>query len=148
MSVEGLHSLIELCALVDVPVRTVRFYVQIGLVDRPQGETRAARYTAKHVDQLLQIKKWTAAGVSLERVRELLHGEQAPVPPRPRGPGSIEVCSHVTIRDGLEVVIEPSRAELSPEQVRPFGKGVMAVYEQITKDASPPSSHPTQGEVP
>ena len=148
MSVEGLHSLIELCALVDVPVRTVRFYVQIGLVDRPQGETRAARYTAKHVDQLLQIKKWTAAGVSLERVRELLHGEQAPVPPRPRGPGSIEVCSHVTIRDGLEVVIEPSRAELSPEQVRAFVKGVMAVYEQITKDASPPSSHPTQGEVP
>ena len=55
--------------------------LQIGLVDRPQGETRAARYGSKHLEQLLLIKKWTAAGVSLERIRELLHGAPPPVPP-------------------------------------------------------------------
>ena len=29
----------ELCSLVDLPVRTVRYYVQQGLVDRPEGES-------------------------------------------------------------------------------------------------------------
>ena len=78
------YPLAELCVLADLSPRTVRYYVQIGLVDRPQGETRAARYGTLHLEQLLLIKKWTAAGLSLERIRELLHGEQAPVPPRAR----------------------------------------------------------------
>ena len=65
-----------------LPPRTVRYYVQIGLVDRPQGETRAARYGSTRLEQSLLIKKWTAAGVSLERIRELLHSGQPPVPPR------------------------------------------------------------------
>ena len=133
------YPLTELCVLADLPVRTVRYYVQIGLVDRPEGETRAARYSAHHLEQLLLIKKWTTAGVSLERIRDLLHGEQAPVPPRSRAVGSVEVCSHLTVTDGIEVVIEPSRAGLSPEQVRSFIKGVMAVYTQISGEESVPS---------
>lgn len=124
----AVYSLAELCVLVDMPVRTARYYVQIGLVDRPDGETRAARYSTRHVEQLLQIRKWSAAGVSLERIRELLQGEVAPVPPRPRAPGSVAVCSHLTVADGIEVVIEPGRANLSPEQVRLFVRGVMAAH--------------------
>jgi hypothetical protein len=62
------------------------YYIQLGLVDRPDGETRAARYGPRHVEQLLQVRKWSDAGVSLERIRELLSGEAPPVPPRPRRP--------------------------------------------------------------
>lgn len=127
------YTLNELCVLADVSLRTVRYYVQIGLVDRPEGETRAARYGASHLEQLLLIKKWTAAGVSLDRIRELLLGDEAPVPPRQRVPGTIEVCSHLTVTDGVEVVIEPGRAGMSPEQVRRFVKGVMDLYKDITK---------------
>ena len=104
----------------------------MGLVDRPQGETRAARYGAVHLEQLLLIKKWTAAGLSLERIRELLQGEQAPVPPRARAIGSVEVRSHLMVADGVDLVIEPGRAGLSPEQVRQFIKGVMAVFAQVS----------------
>lgn len=127
------YTLADLCVLADLPVRTARYYVQVGLVDRPDGETRAARYGAKHLEQLLLIKKWTAAGVSLDRIRELLQGEQAPVPPRhSKTIGSVEVCSHLVVADGVEVVIEPGRACLTPEQVRHFIKGVMAVFAQVT----------------
>jgi DNA-binding transcriptional MerR regulator len=122
------YSLDDLCTLTDITKRTVRYYVQVGLVDRPEGETRAARYGPKHLEQLLLIKKWTAAGVSLDRIRDLLQGEDPPVPSRPRAAGSVEVCSHLTVTDGIEVVIEPGRAGLSPEQVRSFVKGVMAAY--------------------
>jgi len=129
------YPLTDLCVLADLPLRTVRYYIQVGLVDRPEGETRAARYGARHLEQLLLIKKWTAAGVSLERIRELLHGDLAPVPPRPRAAGSVEVCSHLSVVDGIEVVIEPGRAGLSPEQVRRFIKGVMAAYAEISPAA-------------
>lgn len=131
------YPLTDLCVLADLPVRTVRYYMQIGLVDRPEGETRAARYGARHVEQLLLIKKWTAAGVSLDRIRELLQGEQAPVPPRVQAAGSVEVRSHLLVADGIELVIEPGRAGLSPEQVRRLVKGVMAVFAQVSGEKTP-----------
>jgi DNA-binding transcriptional MerR regulator len=113
------YSLDELCALTELPKRTVRYYMQLGLVDRPEGETRAARYGRRHLEQLLEIRKWQRAGLSLERIRELLAepGQAAP-PPRPRGAGTIEVWSHLVLADGVELHVEPSRAGLSPEQVR------------------------------
>ena len=129
------YPLSELCVLVDLPPRTVRYYVQLGLVDRPQGETRAARYGARHLEQLLTIKKWTAAGVALERIRALLHGEPPPVPPRPRALGTVTVCSHLDVADGVEVVIDPGRAGLTPEQVRHFVRGVMAVFAELHGEA-------------
>lgn len=135
------HTLSELCLLTDLTPRTVRYYVQIGLVDRPQGETRAARYSARHLEQLLLIKKWTAGGLSLERIRDLLHGAEAPPPQRPRLPGSVEVCSHILIADGIELVIEPARAGLSPEQVRRLLAGAMALYREIAQP-----DHPAEGE--
>ena len=131
------YTLNELCVLADLPVRTVRYYVQNGLVERPEGETRAARYGARHLEQVLLIKKWTMAGVSLDRIREMLHGEVPPVPARPKKPGSIEVCSHLHIADGLEIIIEPTRAQMTPEQVRQFIRGVMTLYSTVLQ-ASPP----------
>ena len=136
------YPLADLCVLADLTPRTVRYYVQIGLVDRPVGGTRAARYGPQHLEQLLLIKKWTGAGVSLERIRDLLKGEQAPIPPRSKAVGSIEVCSHLLVADGIEVVIEPGRAGLSPEQVRSFIKGVMAVYAQISDGQTNPTQQP------
>ena len=139
-SPETTHSLADLCVLTDLAPRTVRYYVQTGLVNRPEGETRAARYGPLHVEQLLLVKKWTAAGVSLERIRDLLHGGQEPVPPRLRALGSVEVCSHLAVADGIEVVIEPGRAGMTPEQVRHFIKGVMAVYEKVSGGQTTPSA--------
>ena len=126
-------TLDELCALSDLPKRTVRYYVQLGLVDRPIGETRAAYYTSRQLEQLLQIRKWSEAGVSLERIRELLDGAPPPVPPRPRASGTVEVWSHLVVADGIEIALEPSRAGLTPEQAREFFKGVLALHQNITK---------------
>lgn len=125
------YLLSELCALVDLPVRTVRYYVQQGLVDRPEGETRAARYGERQLEQLQLIKKWTSAGLSLDRVRELLQGEEPGAPERVKRRGSLEVVSRLTIDDGVELVIEPSRAGLTPEQVRTFSREVMRLYDEV-----------------
>ena len=129
------HTIDELSTLVELPLRTVRYYIQLGLVDRPIGEKKAAYYTAAHVDQLLTIRKWQNAGLSLERIREILVSPEAGLlpPPRPRGAGTVEVWSHLVVADGLEITLEPGRAGLSSEDVRALFRGVTALYEQIKK---------------
>lgn len=105
----------ELCTLTGVARRTVRFYTQKGLLDPPEGERRGARYTHRHLEQLLLIRKWQAAGVSLERIGRLLRGEEGGLPSAPE-PGTVEVWSRVILRPGLEVHLEPGRLRLTPEQ--------------------------------
>jgi DNA-binding transcriptional MerR regulator len=126
-------SIDQICALADVPVRTLRFYIQKGLVDRPEGERRTAHYTARHLEQLLTIKKWIGAGLSLDRISELQAGSTVELPPLRRRPGDLRVRSHLYLNEGLEIVLDPELAELSPEQVRAFANGVMALYAQIKK---------------
>ena len=126
-------SLDELTTLAGLPRRTVRYYIQQGLVDRPAGGgTRAAYYTPRHLEQLLTIGKWSQAGLSLDRIRELLRGEAPPLPPPPRG--TVEVRSHLLISEGVELVIEPGRAGLTPEQVRRLFREVLQRFESITSE--------------
>ena len=113
----------------------MRYYIQLGLVDRPIGEKKAAYYTAVHVDQLLTIRKWQNAGLSLDRIREILATPDTGLlpPPRPRGAGTVEVWSHLVIADGLEITLEPGRAGLNSDEVRALFRGVTTLYEQIKK---------------
>ncbi len=124
-------TLDDLCTLTDFSKRTVRYYMQLGLVDRPIGETRAAHYLEGHLQQLLRLKKLTDAGVSLERVRDVLTGGDEPVPARAKKPGSIEVKSHLFVTQGIELQISPDEAGLSPDQVRALVKAVMAAAQQV-----------------
>ena len=125
------HTLDDLCALTGLPRRTVRYYVQLGLVDRPEGETRAARYGPRQLDQLLSIRKWIVEGLSLDRIRGLLQGEPAPVRPLPPQPGEVSVRSHVAVAPGIELVIDPGLAALTPEQLRAFSRAVIGLIDAL-----------------
>ena len=128
-------SLDDLCSLVDIPKRTVRFYIQNDLVDRPEGSKRGSFYERRHLDQLLEIQKWQKAGLSLERIRELLAGREGegPLPPiHRRKPGDVEVWSHMVIRDGIELIVEPQQADLTPTQIRKLSRGVLKLIKEIT----------------
>jgi DNA-binding transcriptional MerR regulator len=133
-------SIDELAALTGLTARTVRYYIQQELVSRPEGAKRGAYYERRHVEQLLLIRRWTDAGLSLERVRELIAGAPEDPPRRPAAPGSVEVWSRVTLADGLEVHLEPGRAGLSPNQVRSFIRSLAALYRQTRsgENTTPP----------
>ena len=125
-------TLDEISALAELPRRTVRYYIQSGLIDRPQGVGKGAYYTQIHIEQLLLVRKWQLAGLSLERIGELLKQPAAgPLPPTPRRAGTVEVWSHLVISEGVELNLEPSQAGLSPEQTRDFFQAVTHAYEQI-----------------
>ncbi len=126
-------SLDELATLAALPKRTVRYYIQMGLLDRPVGETRGAHYLPSHLDALLRIRQLTEAGISLERVREVLRGDPPAVPPRARQPGSVEVRSHIWIAPGLELQVSPEQAAATPEDIRKLAQAVTAAWQRITE---------------
>ena len=137
-SKQKIFSLDELCILVEMNKRKIRFYIQKGLVDRPEGTGKGASYSHRHLEQLLTVRKWKEAGVSLERIQELRCDEnkgaeagRAIPPPRPKKSGSIEVWSHLHIVDGLELHIEPQRSGLTPEQARALCRAVVEQYKKI-----------------
>lgn len=127
-------SIDELSTLAGLTARTVRYYIQHGLVNRPEGAKRGAYYVQRHVEQLLLIRRWTEAGLSLDRIRELIAGAPQDPPRRAAPPGSVEVWSRMTLADGVELHLEPGRAGLSPEQVRALLRGVTALYRQLRSE--------------
>ena len=137
-------TLDDLASLTGTTARTVRFYIQQALVSRPEGAKRGAFYTRRHVEQLLMIRRWTDAGLSLDRIRELVAGAPEDPPPAPARPGTVEVWSRVTLADGLEIHLEPGRAGLSPEQVRALVRGIADAYHAVratpTGDVTPAPS--------
>lgn len=136
MNAPRTFTLDEIAALAELPRRTVRYYIQTGLVDRPVGVGKGAHYTQRHVEQLVLVRKWQLAGLSLQRIGELLRGQDddGPLPPTPRRPGTVEVWSHLVVADGVELAVEPGRAGLAPEQVRAFFRAVSDAYRELEDD--------------
>ncbi len=128
------YSIDELCVITSLPKRTVRYYIQLGLVDRPIGETKAAHYLSKHLDQLLRVKKLTEARVPLDQIRQLIEaGEAEVVSTSRRQPGSLQVKTHLYISPGIELLISAEESGLKPEQMRELLKTVMRETERILK---------------
>ncbi|MBE8166997.1 MAG: MerR family transcriptional regulator [Shewanella sp.] len=138
MKTSNQYSLSELCELVDLTPRTVRFYIQKKLLATPDGTGRAAFYHQLHLEQLLEIKKWQQAGLSLERIKEILEQKvdindvtNLLPPEKPKQIGDIEVCSHIHLVDGLSLQINPSKAKLSSEQIRELASVIVQSYSSI-----------------
>lgn len=124
-------TLEELAALVGLPRRTVRYYIQCGLIERPHGAGKGAYYTQRHLEHLLLLRRWQMAGLSLERIGELLRGADRVPPPAPRRAGTVEVWSHLVVAEGVELALEPGRAGLSPEQTRALFRAVTQAYAEV-----------------
>ena len=123
-------SLQQLSEQADVPVRTIRFYIQKGLLQGPEGEKRGAYYTQAHLSDLLRVRQWQAAGLSLDAIADLLQARTAP-PVSPVRPGAVEVRSHLIVADGLELVVAPERAGLTQAQLRALFKTIQETYAQL-----------------
>ena len=65
----GRFGIEELADLGGVSRRTVRYYVQEGLLPAPLGVGRGRHYDQSHLDRLLQVKAAQEAGHSLDAIR-------------------------------------------------------------------------------
>lgn len=123
-------SLTQLSERAAVPGRTIRFYIQKGLLPGPEGEKRGAYYTDAHLADLLRVKEWRDAGLSLDAIAGLLQAKsEAPI--EPMRPGAVDVRSHLVIADGLELVVAADRARLTQTQLRQLFRTMQDAYASI-----------------
>jgi len=123
-------NLQQLAEQAGVPGRTIRFYIQKGLIPGPEGEKRGAFYTEVHLGELLRIRQWQETGLSLDAIAGLLQAKhEAPI--APARPGAVEVRSHLILADGLELVVSPDRTGLSQSQLRQLFRSVQAAYAEL-----------------
>ncbi|EFL83917.1 transcriptional regulator, MerR family, partial [Burkholderiales bacterium 1_1_47] len=71
VSSKNLLTIDELSQVSGLSKRTIRYYVNGGLLDRPSGETKNARYDASHLEQIRNIKALREKGYTLARIVEL-----------------------------------------------------------------------------
>jgi DNA-binding transcriptional MerR regulator len=67
------YAIGDLADLGGVSRRTVRYYVQEGLLPEPYGVGRGNHYGREHLDQLLKVKSLQEGGRTLEEIRQALH---------------------------------------------------------------------------
>lgn len=72
MSAAVRYAIGELATLGGVSRRTVRYYVQEGLIRPPLGLGRGNHYTPEHLDQLLRVKAMQESGRTLDDIRREL----------------------------------------------------------------------------
>jgi DNA-binding transcriptional MerR regulator len=131
---DKIFNLDKLSALTGLNRRTVRYYIQIGLLSRPIGGGRGAHYTERHLGELLQIKKLTSDGFSLEAVRRIISDLPDPSALRPRPvPGSVTVRSHILLAPGIELQISPEESGLTAEEIRSLIQIVLEAAGRLLK---------------
>ena len=74
---EARYGIAELAALGGVTRRTVRYYVQEGLLPAPLGVGRGQHYGPAHLERLLQVKELQERGRTLSEIRSG-DGESSP----------------------------------------------------------------------
>ncbi|MCL2918270.1 MerR family transcriptional regulator [Shewanella litorisediminis] len=129
---EQQYGINELAGVTGIPVRTIRFYLQKGLLTAPHGAGRGAWYDNHHLEQLIKLQMWQAAGLSLERIGELLKQEAEPMLPllNPK-PGELRVCSHLQLAPGLSLVIDPIAAGLDSDKLRTLAAAMMSTFDTV-----------------
>lgn len=66
-------TLKELVKAAEVSERTVRYYIQEGVLLAPQGSGPASRYSLEHLARLLLVRRFKAALLPLSRIKELFN---------------------------------------------------------------------------
>jgi len=114
--------------------RTIRYYMQQGLVEAPFGARKTPRYTEQHVEQLLQIKKFKAAGLNLTKISEILQKSSE----KPQNPhfeiGSITPVTRISIAPGVSIDIDREKNSLDDNTIRSLTKHIAAYFNAEKED--------------
>lgn len=135
MEQEKHYRIDELSELTGIVERNIRFYIQKGLLDKPEGERRGAYYTNIHLEQLLIIKQLRdEEGLSLEKIKQSLHrasSEDASL--IVDRSGTQRIWQIIIIGEGLTLNNCPELSGLKQEQLESLYQVVQKELEHIER---------------
>mgnify|MGYP006092772557 CR=1 FL=1 len=132
-----MYSLQEISKLADLPARTIRYYIQKGLVDKPDGARKTASYGQLHLEQLMTVKRLSDSGLSLAAIAKVMAGKQPHQLNENDAPllGEVRVKSHIHITCGVELSFDPRLCDLSQTQLRALTQVISDTFVQFEQEA-------------
>lgn len=96
---EPRFSLAELVESTGLSERTIRYYIQQGLVPGARGRGRSSFYTPEHLQRLARVVDLRDRGLSIDEIRE------AVIPDIGQAPRDVETWERVRLHPDLELHI-------------------------------------------
>jgi len=121
------YTIEELCELSGFSRRTVRYYVQQGLLDPPAGRGRGGFYFDSHLEQLLAIKGHQERGLKLSEIQKLT--AEAPSP-------KLEPAREVWVKYPIDVGVEIHVSRDLEERERRKLLKILRISREILKGES------------
>jgi DNA-binding transcriptional MerR regulator len=121
-----MYNIETLAKLSGLTRRTIRYYVQRGLLKPPQGGGRGSYYTDEHLESLKKIQKWSEQGVPLIHMRDMIKGKTSSAQVDMHTGIMTELREKFIPADGIELAFRPG--QLSGDdllQIRAFVKDLM-----------------------
>lgn len=98
-----MYNIEVLAKLSGLTRRTVRYYIQIGLLTPPVGSCRGSYYTDGHLKRLEQIKNWASQGVPLSQMKAIISAENESINPEYECHPMISSWERCEIHEGVEL---------------------------------------------
>jgi DNA-binding transcriptional MerR regulator len=97
------YTIEDLCELTGFSRRTIRYYVQEGLIGPPAGRGRGGFYFDSHLEKLLKIKSLQDKGLRLSAILPVLKRREPPEAPHETV--AREIWVRYPIAEGVEIHI-------------------------------------------
>ena len=130
----------ELAERAGVSRRTVRYYVQRGLLPPPQGLGRGKHYAEAHLNALIRIRELQEEGVPLDEIGARLAGRSNTDRGTPRSttsegaaavrPASATQTTWTRLTMGEDVELHVRGRRLTEEQMRKLARAVRNILEE------------------
>jgi DNA-binding transcriptional MerR regulator len=131
-----MYGLQDISTLTGLSVRTIRYYIQKNLVDKPEGARKTATYGQLHLEQLMTVKRLSEAGLSLAAIAKVMNGsKKATVHSSDLQPGQIRAVSQVHITPGIELTIDPLVCNLDTKQLRELTEQLINTILHFNKES-------------
>jgi DNA-binding transcriptional MerR regulator len=114
------YGIAELAELGGITRRTVRYYIQEGLLPAPLGVGRGKHYTREHLERLVQVKALQERGQTLDQIRSPINtlGARSGLEPPAAVHIPRSIWSRVELLPGLEIQVSSSYRLPSPGRLR------------------------------
>ena len=121
------YTIDELTELTGFTRRTIRYYVQEGLLDPPAGRGRGGFYYDSHVDALRKIKSLQDKGLNLQSIARQLRGEE----PEIKTPELVrQVRARYEILPGLQIDVSREIEESGSKKIQELIKFARTLFRE------------------
>ena len=107
---EALYGIEELADRAGVSRRTVRYYVQRGLLPAPTGVGRGKHYTEAHLARLVRVRELQEQGVALAEIADRLEGREPP-PKRDSAAPVQSTWTRIALSSDVELMVRGRRLD-------------------------------------